>query len=99
MPCVYTQWVDAHCCLPLNTILNFANFEESEENVENVFLIMIGQAMDFYLAGDSSPTIHSKTTAKVIKRIGICKKLSDFLANPNKIVDELLLNTASCTHA
>lgn len=38
MPCVYTQWVDAHCCLPLNTILNFANFEESEENVENVFL-------------------------------------------------------------
>ena len=55
--------------------------------------------MDFYLAGDSSPAIHGKTTANVIKRIGICKKLSDFLANPNKIVDELLLNTASCTHA
>lgn len=55
--------------------------------------------MDFHLASDSSPAIHSKTTAKVIKRIGICKKLSDFLANPNKIVDELLLNTASCTHA
>ncbi len=47
--------------------------------------------MDFYLVGDSSPAIHSKTTAKVIKRIGICKKLSDFLANPNKNVDVLLL--------
>ena len=41
--------------------------------------------MDFYLAGDSSPAIHSKTTAKVIKRIGICKKIGKFLANPNKI--------------
>ena len=55
--------------------------------------------MDFYLVSDSSPAIHSKTTAKVIKRIGICKKLSDFLANPNKIVDDLLLNQASYTHA
>ena len=26
--------------------------------------------MDFYLASDSSPAIHSKTTAKVRKRIG-----------------------------
>ncbi len=26
--------------------------------------------MDFYLASDSSPAIHSKTSAKVIKRIG-----------------------------
>ena len=42
--------------------------------------------MDFYLAGDSSPAIHSKTSAKVIKRIGICKKIGKFLANPNKIV-------------
>ena len=41
--------------------------------------------MDFYLASDSSPAIHSKTTAKVIKRIGICKKIGKFLANPNKI--------------
>ena len=41
--------------------------------------------MDFYLASDSSPTIHSKTTAKVRKRIGICKKIRKFLANPNKI--------------
>ena len=41
--------------------------------------------MDFYLAGDSSPAIHSKTTAKVIKRIGICKKIGKFLANPKDI--------------
>lgn len=41
--------------------------------------------MDFYLASDSSPAIHSKTNAKVIKRIGICKKIGKFLANPNKI--------------
>ena len=47
--------------------------------------------MDFHLANDSSPTIHSKTTAKVIKRIGICKKIGKFLANPNKNVDVLLL--------
>ena len=40
--------------------------------------------MDFYLASDSSPAIHSKTTAKVRKRIGICKKIEKFLANPNK---------------
>lgn len=44
--------------------------------------------MDFYLAGDSSPAIHSKTIAKVRKRIGICKKIGKFLANPNKIVDD-----------
>ena len=41
--------------------------------------------MDFYLASDSSPAIHSKTTAKVRKRIGICKNIGKFLANPNKI--------------
>ena len=38
MPCVYTQWVDAHCCLPLNTFCNLPDFNRSEENVENVFL-------------------------------------------------------------
>ena len=42
--------------------------------------------MDFYLASDSSPAIHSKTTAKVRKRIGICKKIGKFLANHNKII-------------
>ena len=47
--------------------------------------------MDFYLASDSSPAIHSKTIAKVRKRIGICKKIGNFLANPNKIVNDLLL--------
>ena len=36
--------------------------------------------MDFYLAGDSSPAIHSKTTAKVIKRIGFTKFWVFFLA-------------------
>ena len=41
--------------------------------------------MDFYLASDSSLAIHSKTIAKVRKRIGICKKIGKFLANPNKI--------------
>ena len=40
--------------------------------------------MDFYLASDSSPAIHSKTNAKVRKRIGICKKIGKILANPNK---------------
>ena len=41
--------------------------------------------MDFYLASDSSPAIHSKTNAKVRKRIGICKKIGKFLANPKDI--------------
>ena len=40
---------------------------------------MIGQAMDFYVASDSSPAIHSKATAKVQKRIGIYKKVRKFL--------------------
>lgn len=35
--------------------------------------------MDFYLASDSSPTIHSKAIAKVQKRIGIYKKVRKFL--------------------
>lgn len=54
--------------------------------------------MDFYLASDSSPAIHSKTFAKVRKRIGIYKKIEKFLANPNKIVDDLFLKQASYTH-
>lgn len=36
--------------------------------------------MDFYLASDSSPAIHSKTTAKVRKRIGFTKFWVFFLA-------------------
>ena len=35
--------------------------------------------MDFYVASDASPAIHSKATAKVRKRIGICKKVRKFL--------------------
>ena len=54
--------------------------------------------MNFYLASDSSPAIHSKTIAKVRKRIGICKKIGKFLANPNKIVDDLLLKQAFYTY-
>lgn len=36
--------------------------------------------MDFYLASDSSPAIHGKTTAKVRKRIGFTKFWVFFLA-------------------
>ena len=36
--------------------------------------------MAFYLASDSSPAIHSKTTAKVRKRIGFTKFWVFFLA-------------------
>ena len=47
----------------------------------NVFLIMIGQAMDFhFIASISMPAIHDKTTAKVIKRIGFTKFWVFFLA-------------------
>ena len=54
--------------------------------------------MDFDLASDSSPAIHSKTTAKVINRIGICKKLSDFLANPNKMGYKTSYNQSFCPY-
>ena len=70
-----------------SSVSHFEIFQVSIEQKKtsvHVFLIKIGQAMDFYLAGDSSPAIHSKTTAKVRKRIGICKKIEKFLANPNK---------------
>jgi len=43
---------------------------------------MIGQAMDFSLGGISLPAIHSKTNAKVIKRIGMSKKIEEILAHP-----------------
>ena len=49
----------------------------------NVFLIMIGQAMDFhFIASISMPTIHGKTNAKVTKRNETGKKIINFLANP-----------------
>ena len=34
--------------------------------------------MDFYLTSDSSPAIHSKTSAKIVKRIRTCKKNNIF---------------------
>ena len=71
-----------------SSVSHFEIFQVSIEQKKtsvHVFLIKIGQAMDFYLASDSSPAIHSKTFAKVRKRIGICKKIEKFLANPNKI--------------
>ncbi len=40
--------------------------------------------MDFYVASDASPAIHSKATAKVRKRIGICKKVRKILQIPIK---------------
>ena len=98
MPCVYTQWVDAHRSLHLNAYEISEVSKGQKKRQANVFNFKIGQAMDFYLAGDSSPAIHSKTIAKVQKRIGICKKIEKFLANPNKIVDDLLLKQASYTH-
>lgn len=66
--------------------LKFARFRKVRRKRRERLQFKIGQAMDFHLANDSSPTIHSKTTAKVIKRIGICKKIGKFLANPNKII-------------
>ena len=65
--------------------LKFSRFLQVRRNVKQTSSFKIGQAMDFYLASDSSPAIHSKTIAKVRKRIGICKKIGKFLANPNKI--------------
>ena len=62
--------------------LKFSRFLQVRRNVKQTSSFKIGQAMDFYLASDSSPAIHSKTTAKVRKRIGICKKIGKFLANP-----------------
>ena len=42
--------------------------------------------IDKDLKHDLLAAINGKTTAKVRKRIGICKKIGKFLANPNKIV-------------
>ena len=78
--------------------LKFPTFQlNRRKRKANVFLIMIGQAMDFhYIASISMPAIHDKTTAKVIKRNGTGKKIINFLANPKnfhrkKITKESLL--------
>jgi len=39
--------------------------------------------MDFDRAGITLPAIHGKTSAKVIKRIGMSKKIKEILAHPN----------------
>lgn len=80
MPRVYTRCVDAYHNLPLSVYLNFPDSYNSEETSSKRLQFKIGQAMDFYLAGDSSPAIHSKTTAKVRKRIGFTKFWVFFLA-------------------
>ena len=54
--------------------------------------------MDFYLASDSSPAIHSKTTAKVRKKNWDLQESQKVLTNLNKIIDDLLLKQASYTH-
>ena len=54
--------------------------------------------MNFYLASDSSPAIHSKTIAKVRKRIGICKKIRKFLANPKDIYYKAAYNQSFCPY-
>ena len=60
--------------------LKFSRFLQVRRNVKQTSSFKIGQAMDFYLVGDSSPAIHSKTSAKVIKRIGFTKFWVFFLA-------------------
>ena len=51
--------------------------------------------MDFYVASDSSPAIHSKTSAKVIKRIGFTKFFVFFYLchqiNNNNIKKEVIM--------
>ena len=38
--------------------------------------------MDFVRVGITLPAIHSKTSAKVLKRIGMSKKIEEILAHP-----------------
>ena len=72
--------------------LKFARFRKVRRKRRERLQFKIGQAMDFYLASDSSPAIHSKTTAKVIKRIGICKKVRKFLQISTKKLMIYFLN-------
>ena len=64
--------------------LKFPTFQlNRRKRKANVFLIKIGQAMDFhFIASISMPAIHDKTTAKVTKRNETGKKIINFLANP-----------------
>lgn len=91
MPCVYTQWVDAHCCLPLNTILNFANFEESEENVENVFLNYDRPSHGLLLSQRLIASHPQQDNCKSTKKNWDLQESQIVLTNLNKIIDDLLL--------
>ena len=83
--------------------LKFARFRKVRRKRRERLQFKIGQTMDFYLASDSSPAIHSKTTAKVIKRIGFTKFWVFFLAyliyisylchqiNNNNIIKEVIM--------
>ena len=91
MPCVYTQWVDAHCCLPLNTILNFANFEESEENVENVFLNYDRPSHGLLPSQRLIASHPQQDNCKSTKKNWDLQESQKVLTNLNKIIDDLLL--------
>ena len=91
MPCVYTQWVDAHCCLPLNTILNFANFEESEENVENVFLNYDRSSHGLLRSQRLIASHPQQDDCKSTKKNWDLQESQKVLTNLNKITDDLLL--------
>ena len=83
--------------------LKFARFRKVRRKRRERLQFKIDQAMDFYLASDSSPAIHSKTSAKVIKRIGFTKFWVFFLAyliyisylchqiNNNNIIKEVIM--------
>ena len=58
----------AYRCLHLNIFCRFPRSQSNQKKtLIHVFLIMIGQAMDFSLGGISLPAIHSKTFAKLLQ--------------------------------
>ena len=65
MPPVYTQWVDAHRCLPLNAISKFHRFQRDQKNtLANVFLIITGPISQL-APRNSLSAISRKTNCKV----------------------------------
>lgn len=91
MPCVYTQWVDAHCCLPLNTFCNLPDFNRSEENVENVFLNYDRPSHGLLLSQRLIASHPQQDDCKSTKKNWDLQESQKDLTNPNKIVDDLLL--------
>lgn len=98
MPCVYTQWVDAHCCLPLNTFCNLPDFNRSEENVENVFLNYDRPSHGLLLSQRLIANHPQQDNCKSTKKNWDLQESQKDLTNPNKIVDDSLLKQASHTH-